>query len=96
MRFFSCFKCSSMLIFRITPVDYILFIRADVDLNINPNEVRDYKWVTADELKPMLEQPDKFTPWFKLICKTMLFEWWSHFGTPEFKKFIRETTIRRL
>ena len=27
------------------PVDYILFIQAKVDLNINPNEVRDARYV---------------------------------------------------
>lgn len=78
-------------------VDYILFIQADVDLNVNPNEVRDTKYVTADELKEMFRQPDlKFTPWFKLICETMLFEWWHHFGTSTFDKFKGEKQIRRM
>lgn len=40
-------------------VDYILFMKADVDLDPNFNEVRDYKYVTADELKAMFEDPSK-------------------------------------
>lgn len=72
----------------ILPVDYILFIQVDVDLEPSPNEVRDTTYVSADELKAMFEQPGlKFTPWFKLICNSMLFEWWSHLGTPALDKY---------
>lgn len=78
-------------------VDYILFIQADVDLHENPNEVRDTRYVSADELKAMFEQPGlKFTPWFKLICNSMLFEWWSHLGTTALDKYKGETEIRRM
>lgn len=78
-------------------VDYILFIQADVDVAPNPNEVQDSKYVTPEELKTMFEDPAlKFTPWFKLICNTMLFEWWSHFGTETFNKYLQEADIRRM
>lgn len=78
-------------------VDYILFIQADVDLKPSPNEVRDTTYVSADELKAMFEQPGlKFTPWFKLICNSMLFEWWSHLGTPALDKYKNEQDIRRM
>lgn len=82
---------------RVSLVDYILFIQADVDLEPSPNEVRDTKYVSADELKAMFEQPGlKFTPWFKLICNSMLFEWWSHLGTSALEKYKNETQIRRM
>lgn len=82
---------------RFSLVDYILFIQADVDLEPNPNEVRDAKYVSADELKAMFEQPGlTFTPWFKLICNSMLFEWWSHLGTSALDKYKNETQIRRM
>ncbi|KAI9859520.1 MAG: isopentenyl-diphosphate delta-isomerase idi1 [Trichoglossum hirsutum] len=60
-------------------IDYILFIKADVGLDVNPNEAKDTRYVTAEELKTMFND-DKlaFTPWFKLICESMLFEWWEH------------------
>lgn len=78
-------------------VDYILFIQADVDLNINPNEVRDARYVSPDELKQMFEQSELiFTPWFKLICNSMLFEWWSQLGSPSLDKYKGETVIRRM
>jgi isopentenyl-diphosphate Delta-isomerase len=74
-------------------VDYILIIIAKVDLDVNPNEVRDTKFVSPEELKEMFKQPGdtpspclrrmtdvtglKFTPWFQLICQKFLFEWWK-------------------
>ncbi|KAF1821371.1 IDI1, isopentenyl diphosphate:dimethylallyl diphosphate isomerase [Dissoconium aciculare CBS 342.82] len=77
-------------------IDYIVFIKADVDLNINPNEVRDSKYVSADELKAMFEDDQyKFTPWFKLICQSMLFEWWAHLNDG-LEKYMGETEIRRM
>ncbi|BCS13012.1 isopentenyl-diphosphate delta-isomerase [Aspergillus luchuensis] len=78
-------------------IDYILFIQADVELNVNPNEVRDTRYVSADELKQMFEQPGlKFTPWFKLICNSMLFEWWSHLGSASLEGYKNEQQIRRM
>lgn len=78
-------------------MDYILFIQADVDLEPSPNEVRDTAYVSPDELKAMFDNADlKFTPWFKLICKSMLFEWWSHLGTPALDEYKNEQKIRRM
>lgn len=77
-------------------IDYILFIKAKVDLAPNENEVRDTKYVTADDLKAMFEDPIlKFTPWFKLICNTLLFEWWQHLDSG-LDKYENEPEIRRM
>lgn len=77
-------------------IDYILFIKAEVDLDINPNEVQDAKYVTENELKEMFKDDKlKFTPWFKLICQTMMFEWWEHLDSG-LDKYIGETAIRRM
>lgn len=77
-------------------IDYILFIRADVDLDVNPNEVLDTKYVTAEELKAMFEDEGlKFTPWFKLICRSLLFEWWEHLDTG-LEQYRGEEEIRRM
>ncbi|VEU22237.1 DEKNAAC103261 [Brettanomyces naardenensis] len=60
-------------------IDYILIIRSDGKVHANPNEVKDYKYVTKEELKEMFERDDlSFTPWFKLICESYLFNWWNH------------------
>jgi len=77
-------------------IDYILFIKADVDLAPNPNEAKDTRYVSADELKMMFKDPNlKFTPWFKLICHSLLFEWWAHLdsGLDAYKN---EQEIRRM
>jgi isopentenyldiphosphate isomerase len=37
-------------------VDYIIIIIADVDLEVNPNEVRDTRYVSPEELNEMFKQ----------------------------------------
>ncbi|KAK3830422.1 MAG: isopentenyl-diphosphate delta-isomerase [Linnemannia elongata] len=68
-------------------IDYILFMRPQhkdfVDMKPSPNEVRDVRWVTKEELKVLLDQgvtEDSgiiVTPWFKLICDNFMFAWWD-------------------
>lgn len=59
-------------------VDYILFLVADVTVTPNINEIRDYKYVSKEELQSMFEDPGNlFTPWFKLIARDFLFGWWD-------------------
>lgn len=78
------------------PVDYILFIKADVDHAPNPNEVQDAKYVSEDALKIMLANDTlNFTPWFKLICESMLYEWWEHLNEG-LEKYEGEKDIRRM
>lgn len=77
-------------------VDYILFIKANVDLDANPNEVQNTKYVTEDQLKTMIADDTlSVTPWFKLICNAMMFEWWEHLddGLDRYKG---EKDIRRM
>ncbi|OMJ15581.1 Isopentenyl-diphosphate Delta-isomerase 1 [Smittium culicis] len=67
-------------------IDYILFLKAKVDLNINPNEVRSYKYVSENDLKQLfkdsetasLSEPILITPWFKIIYNNFLSSWWSN------------------
>ncbi|KAB8275616.1 NUDIX hydrolase domain-like protein [Aspergillus minisclerotigenes] len=68
-------------------MDYILFIQADVDHAVNRNE----------DLKNMFATPGlQDTPWFKLICESLLFKWRADLGTPEFHRNTNETIIRRM
>ena len=77
-------------------VDYILIIKATVDHTANPNEVQDSRYVTQDDLKSMFRDPSlKFTPWFKLICQSMLFEWWDHLDDG-LDRYCNEPDIRRM
>ncbi|KAF9519296.1 hypothetical protein BS47DRAFT_1405120 [Hydnum rufescens UP504] len=38
-------------------VDYILFFTGDVDVKLNANEIRDYKYVSKEELQKMFDDP---------------------------------------
>ncbi|KAK6088695.1 Isopentenyl-diphosphate Delta-isomerase [Seiridium cupressi] len=77
-------------------IDYILFIKANVDLDPNKNEVQDTKYVSPEDLKALFADPKlKFTPWFKLICESMLFEWWQHLDSG-LEKYTDEQEIRRM
>ena len=54
------------------------------------------KYVSPDELKALFDNPSlKFTPWFKLICNSMLFEWWNHLDSG-LERFENEDQIRRM
>lgn len=44
---------------KLSKVDYILFIKANVTLDVSPNEIRDIKYVTPEELKAMFADPSK-------------------------------------
>ena len=87
-----------MLIWVCGVVDYILFIQADVDLAVNPNEVRDSMYVSQEELKAMFKDNTlRFTPWFRLICESMLFEWWAHLDQEGgLERYKGERQIRRM
>jgi isopentenyl-diphosphate delta-isomerase len=75
-------------------IDYILFIKANPVLHVNPNEVKDTKYVSKAELKEMFKDKNlTFTPWFKLICENYLFKWWDHLDNVD--RF-RESEIRRM
>lgn len=60
-------------------IDYILIIKApNAHVSPNPNEVRDITYVSQQELREMFADSSlKFTPWFRLICDSLLFKWWD-------------------
>lgn len=89
-------------------MDYIFFIKANVTLDVNPNECRDVAYVSAEKLKEMFKDDCKFsffyfvlsnslallfTPWFKLICDSYLFKWWA--SIDEIENF-RDDSINRM
>ena len=82
-------------------IDYILIIKPSVKPGVtveaNENEIRDWRWVSQEELRGMFnDESNKFTPWFKLICDTMLFEWWDHLEGSALEKYKGEKEIRRM
>ena len=61
-------------------VDYIFFLKRnqEPELNINPDEVAEYKYVSMDELKTMFDDPAlKWSPWFRGIMERGGFAWWK-------------------
>ena len=61
-------------------IDHCLVIHADVDVNPNPNEVSEVKWVSQAELEEMLVSDDSenvIAPWFRCIAaRVMDDDWW--------------------
>lgn len=62
-------------------IDWILFVKKDVDLALNDNEVNTAKYVDADELREMFKLQEQgklhFSPWFHMIAEKFLFGWWE-------------------
>ena len=61
-------------------IDHCLVIHADVDVNPNPNEVSEIKWVSQTELDEMLKNSnsnDVIAPWFRCIASELMNDdWW--------------------
>lgn len=79
-------------------LDYILFIRADVDLNLNLNEVSDCRYVSSTNIGFFMDTLDGIkvpvTPWFRLLIKQFLPYWWKNLDNLEAIK--DQKTIHRL
>jgi isopentenyl-diphosphate delta-isomerase len=62
-------------------VDYILLAVADVNCDINLNEVSEIRYVSKEELKELLAQEERqeimLSPWFKAVAQRWLPMWWE-------------------
>lgn len=53
-------------------IDHIFLGKYDGDINYNPDEIDDIKWVKVDNLINWInERPEEFTYWFKLMIKKL-------------------------
>ncbi|KAF5741559.1 isopentenyl-diphosphate Delta-isomerase I [Tripterygium wilfordii] len=83
-------------------LDYLLFIVRDVNVNSNPDEVADIKYVTRDQLKELMRKADageeglKLSPWFRLVVENFLFKWWDHVEKGTLKEAVDMKTIHKL
>ena len=68
-------------------IDYVLFIKKDVNVKANPNEVKSYRFVNQEKMKEVLQDAVAgkiiITPWFDLLCEQFLFIWWENVGNLE-------------
>lgn len=61
-------------------IDHCLVIHADVDVNPNPNEVSEIKWISQEDLEEFLVADDSeniVAPWFRCIAARLMDDdWW--------------------
>ncbi|GFG34670.1 hypothetical protein Cfor_10903 [Coptotermes formosanus] len=75
-------------------IDYILFLRGDVTLDMNPDEVSEVLYVSRDKLDNFLKnQSAPLTPWFRLIAQHHLRLWWDNLH--QIQKFYDHSAIHR-
>ncbi|KAI8029102.1 Isopentenyl-diphosphate Delta-isomerase I [Camellia lanceoleosa] len=83
-------------------LDYLLFIVRDVNVNPNPDEVADIKYVNRDELKELLRKADagegglKLSPWFRLVVDNFLLKWWDNVEKGTLQEAADMKTIHKL
>lgn len=54
-------------------LDHVFIGEYEGEINFNPEEVNDYKYISQDLLMEDLEKnPDKYTEWFKICLKEVL------------------------
>ncbi|PWY72884.1 Isopentenyldiphosphate isomerase, partial [Aspergillus heteromorphus CBS 117.55] len=59
-------------------VTYIFILQLDTDLDINRNEIRDYRYLSREEFGEMFADPTQlFTPWFRHMVREFLPAWWD-------------------
>ena len=71
-------------------IDFILFLRANPSMTPNPEEVKDVKFVSQEELRAMMDPSSGllWSPWFRIIAEKFLVHWWKDLdrtmGTDDF------------
>eukprot|EP00596_Hydrurales_sp_CCMP1899_P005038 CAMPEP_0119051122 /NCGR_PEP_ID=MMETSP1177-20130426/72846_1 /TAXON_ID=2985 /ORGANISM="Ochromonas sp, Strain CCMP1899" /LENGTH=760 /DNA_ID=CAMNT_0007030225 /DNA_START=123 /DNA_END=2405 /DNA_ORIENTATION=+ len=79
-------------------IDYILFIKADVKLLPNKEEVEDTQYVNLSQLQKMMDKNSGmlWSPWFRIIVEKFLIHWWQDLDrTLNTNDFIDYKTIYR-
>ena len=80
-------------------VDYILFVRASVKLDPNPEEVQQVRYVSREELEEMMRPSSGllWSPWFHALAQSHLPQWWEDLNdTLLSDKFVDTQRIYRL
>ena len=65
-------------------IDYIFVVKCDVNINPNPNEIEQTKYVEQNELELLFDAADngslRIGPWFRLIKENFLSDIWDALG----------------
>uniref|UniRef100_F6VIN8 isopentenyl-diphosphate Delta-isomerase n=1 Tax=Monodelphis domestica TaxID=13616 RepID=F6VIN8_MONDO len=79
-------------------IAYLLLITKDVTLNPDSRELKNYYYMSKEELRELLAKgargEAKITPWLKLMAENFLFKWWD--SLPNVNDFVDHKTIHRL
>uniref|UniRef100_T1JDJ3 Uncharacterized protein n=1 Tax=Strigamia maritima TaxID=126957 RepID=T1JDJ3_STRMM len=76
-------------------IDHILFIQKNVQLDINLNEVKNYVYISKDQILDYLGSVKApLTPWFELVLNNFLFHWWDNLDS--IAKIKDESTIHHM
>uniref|UniRef100_G3RC34 isopentenyl-diphosphate Delta-isomerase n=1 Tax=Gorilla gorilla gorilla TaxID=9595 RepID=G3RC34_GORGO len=61
---------------------YLLLVRKNVTLNLDPSETKSILYLSQEELRELLERGArgevKVTPWLRTIAERFLYRWWPH------------------
>lgn len=53
-------------------IDHVYVGKYDGDFTVNPDEVADYKWLSIENIKELVQSnPESFTVWFKVILEKL-------------------------
>jgi len=77
-------------------VDYILFLQStsNVPVKANPEEVAEYKYVSLQELRDMMEEPGLlWSPWFRGIMDRGGWDWWADLEGSLAGKYTNEKVV---
>lgn len=92
------YKAQSDSIWGEHEIDYILFVRKNVTLDPDPNEIKTYRYVSKEEVEEMLKKAAsgeiKITPWFQCIAEAFLFTWWDNLNN--LNQFVDHEKIHRM
>lgn len=62
-------------------VDYIFILHKDIDLKLNAEEVKAFRYVTKKEMLNIISDAKenlKITPWVRLLVRDYLFKYWDN------------------
>ncbi|KAB7506627.1 Isopentenyl-diphosphate Delta-isomerase 1 [Armadillidium nasatum] len=79
-------------------IDYILFMKKNVTLNPNLNEIKEVQYVSRENFENLIANLVKnnvpITPWFQMIIDKFLLLWWDNLDN--LSKFVDHKSIHRM
>nr|AHA43673.1 isopentyl pyrophosphate isomerase [Plagiochasma appendiculatum] len=83
-------------------LDYLLYMKRDVSVKPNPEEVADVQYVNKEQLQELVNKAKtgadgvKLSPWFQLVVENFLYDWWKKLEEGTLLESADMKTIHRL